>query len=66
MKLNMAKAGIAYDGVSTDTKSGSAMSVKFHVRALPTLIITKGGNPLESFVGLLSVERLEKIKAKYK
>jgi thioredoxin-like negative regulator of GroEL len=66
MKKNLETVGIAYDEISTDTKTGAMMSGVMHVRALPTLVITKGGKPIESFPGVRPLDELEKIKRKYK
>jgi len=66
MKINLTKAGITYLEMNVSIEKNKMMAGTMHVRSLPTLIVTKGGKPIESLVGVRPVEELEKIKAKYK
>jgi thioredoxin-like negative regulator of GroEL len=66
MKKNLDTIGIKYEEISTDEPKGTMMSGVYHVRALPTLVITRGGKPIESFPGVRPLDELEKIKKKYK
>lgn len=66
MKHNLDICGIKYEVVSTDTPDGAKMSTAYHVRALPTLVITLQNKPIDSFVGYLPVSVIEKLKEKYK
>lgn len=66
MKINLTKAGIAYLEMNVGIEKNKMMAGTMHVRSLPTLVVTKGGKPIESLVGVRPVEELEKIKAKYK
>lgn len=65
MKHNLDKAGIVYENISTDTDEGAERSVFYRVRALPLLVITRDGLPIESFPGLLPISKIEDIKNKY-
>jgi thioredoxin-like negative regulator of GroEL len=65
MKERLYKAAIKFENISTDVKSGAMMAGMYKVMCLPTLVVIKGGKPMESFPGLLPMSVIEKIKDKY-
>ena len=65
MKLNLNKVGIAFTEMNVDEDKHKRIAGLYHVRSLPTLVITRGGHPQESLVGVRPIYELEKIKQKY-
>ena len=65
MKLNLNKVGIKYTEMNVDERHNARIAGMYQVKSLPTLVITRGGHPQESFVGVRPMYELEKIKLKY-
>lgn len=62
MKRNLGKAGIEYDEM--DIETNKRVAGLYQVRSLPTLVITKGGKPMDSLAGVRPVPELLKLKEK--
>ena len=65
MKLNLNGAGIKFTEMNVNEDKYKRIAGLYHVRSLPTLVITRGGHPQESLVGVRPIYELEKIKLKY-
>jgi len=65
MKVNLNKVGIKYTEMNVDERHNARIAGMYQVKSLPTLVITRGGHPQESFVGVRPMYELEKIKLKY-
>ena len=64
-KLNLNKDGIKFTEMNVDEDKHKRIAGLYHVRTLPTLVITRGGHPQESLPGVRPLAELEKIKKKY-
>jgi len=65
MKLNLSKVGIKFTEMNVDEDKHKRIAGLYHIRTLPTLVITRGGHPQESLPGVRPIYELEKIKQKY-
>jgi thioredoxin-like negative regulator of GroEL len=65
MKKNLVAVGIQYDELNVDVKENWAIAGLYRVKSLPTLVVTKGGKPEESFVGVRPVRELAQIVGRY-
>lgn len=62
MKRDLAKAGIPYDEMNVDVRENWAIAGLYRVRALPTLVVIDGSQPVESLTGAYPLPELLKLK----
>lgn len=65
MKLHLKKSGITYDEIDIGKKENAAIAAKLGIRSLPTFFLFDEAVPLKSFVGIVPMDQLLKIKHKY-
>jgi thioredoxin-like negative regulator of GroEL len=65
MKQNLSRAGIKYDEFNVNERHNAKIAAMYLVKSLPTLVVTHGGKPLDTVVGLVPVSHLVKFREKY-